>query len=72
MITKDKRTMCDSCGKEIVGEANTVASIPTGWGKTRKPTHFHLTPLDCANATEPVKIYHVKSVHANERRGKSD
>lgn len=58
MITKDKRTVCDSCHKVIVGEVNTVASMPDNWGKTRKPTHFHLTPLDCAEAVETVMIYH--------------
>lgn len=61
MITKDKRTVCDSCNKTIVGEVTTVASIPTGWGKTRKPTHFHPTPIDCANAEDAIKIYHSKT-----------
>ena len=58
MITKDKRTVCDSCHKFIVGEVNTVASMPDNWGKTRKPTHFHITPRDCADAIEVVLITH--------------
>lgn len=66
MITKDKRTVCDSCNKVIVGEVNTVVSVLDNWGKTRKPTHFHLTPLDCAEAVEPTKIYKARDKR-NER-----
>ena len=61
MITKDKRTVCDSCHKVIVGEVYTVPSLDANWGKTRKATHFHLTPRDCAEAVEPVRIMLYKS-----------
>ena len=66
MITKDKRTVCDSCNKVIVGEVNTIVSVPGNWGKTRKSTHFHPTPLDCAEAVEPVKIYKARSMKQRE------
>lgn len=61
MIAKDKSIVCDSCHKNIVGEVNTVMSMTTNWGKTRKPTHFHPTPRDCADAVETVLIVHKRN-----------
>jgi hypothetical protein len=49
--------MCDSCHKEVTGEVKIVLSNMRGWGVTRKAEQrFHATPLDCANADEPVII----------------
>jgi hypothetical protein len=68
MITKSKQVMCDSCQKEIKQEPKIVFTNGKGWGAGRvKENHFHPTPLDCAYATEPVKIYMARAM-TNERR----
>jgi hypothetical protein len=58
MITKDKKVMCDSCSKEIKDESTAINNNGKGWARySTKFYHFHPTSLDCANATEPIKIY---------------
>lgn len=51
----DKRAdlVCDSCNKAISGEYNLVENT-----KNSSATFFvfHMTPLDCAYAIEPMKI----------------
>lgn len=67
MITKDKKVMCDSCHKEIKGEANTIANHGRGWARyAKKFNHFHPTPYDCANAIEVVKIYMSRGMNKRE------
>jgi hypothetical protein len=67
MITKDKKVICDSCHKEITGEANVVPNNGRGWSSTsRKTNHFHPTSLDCCNATEPIKIYMSRAMTQRE------
>ena len=72
MITKDNKVMCDSCQKEIVGAKTTIYTNRNGWGVTRvKDNHFHVSPRECADATEPIKILAHSGVHASERKHKS-
>ena len=63
MITKDNKTMCDSCSKEITGEPYIVNNKPKGWAIVKlngneylKTSHFHSTPQECSVAIEKVTI----------------
>ena len=52
-----EKIMCNSCHKEVTGEVKIVLSNKKGWGVTHKTEqYFHATPIDCANAVEPVII----------------
>lgn len=64
MIRKDKKIICDSCHKEILVDVNTVNTNGKGW--SLKANHFHPTPLDCAEAVEPIKIYKARSMNQRE------
>ena len=63
MITKDDKTMCDSCSREIIGEPYIVNNKPKGWAIVKlrgneylKASHFHLSPQECSLAIEKVVI----------------
>ena len=63
MITKDDKTMCDSCSKEIIGEPYVVNNKPKGWAIVKlngneylKASHFHPTAQECSLAIEKVAI----------------
>ena len=67
MITKDKKVICDSCSKEIKGEATAINNHGRGWARySAKSFHFHPTPLECSNATEVVKIYKSRAMTKRE------
>lgn len=69
MMTKDDKVMCDSCHKEIKDEVTVVKTNGKGWAnRFKSENHFHRTPLDCANAVEPIKIQSRYAMHANERK----
>lgn len=66
MITKDDKTMCDSCSREIIGEPYIVNSKPNVWAIV-KVSHFHQSPQECSAAIDKVTIT-IKRRHTQKDR----